>query len=71
MDKFSKNLKEIRTQKGLSQKQMAELLGVSHRTYQNYELLDSNNREPDLEMLCKISKTLDISIDYLLDLAQY
>ena len=71
MENFSKNLKEIRTQKGLSQKAMAELLGVSFRTYQNWELLDSNHREPDLAMLCKISKALDVSFDYLLDLAQY
>ena len=71
MENFSKNLKEIRTAKGISQKEMADLLGVSHRTYQNWELLDSNHREPDLSMLCKISKALDVSIDYLLDLSQY
>ncbi|MBE7074994.1 MAG: helix-turn-helix transcriptional regulator [Clostridiales bacterium] len=71
MENFSKNLKEVRMQKGLSQKQMAELLGVSYRTYQNYELLDSNNREPDLEMLCKISGVLNVSVDYLLDIAEY
>lgn len=71
MENFSKNLKEIRLTKGLSQKAMADLLGVSFRTYQNWELLDSNHREPDLAMLCKISKTLDVSVDYLLDLAQY
>lgn len=71
MENFSKNLKEIRTAKGISQKEMAELLGVSFRTYQNWELLDSNHREPDLNMLCKISKALDVSVDYLLDLSQY
>ena len=71
MENFSKNLKEIRLTKGLSQKELADLLGVSFRTYQNWELLDSNHREPDLAMLCKISKALDVSIDYLLDLAQY
>ena len=71
MENFSKNLKEIRMSKNLSQKELADLLGVSFRTYQNWELLDSNHREPDLAMLCKISKTLDVSIDYLLDLSQY
>lgn len=70
-DKFAKNLKEIRISKGLSQKETADLLGVSFRTYQNWELLDNNHREPDLGMLCKISKTLDVSIDYLLDLSQF
>ncbi len=48
MIKFSKNLKFERTQLGLNQKEMAEKLNISYRTYQNYELITTNNREPDL-----------------------
>jgi len=62
MENFSKNLKEVRMQKGLSQKQMAELLGVSYRTYQNYELM---TREPKLEILIRIADLYNVSLDYL------
>ena len=48
-------------------KRYGKKLGISFRTYQNYELLTSNNREPDLKTLCKISKILHISVDELLD----
>lgn len=67
MIEFLKNLKSIRQACKISQKDMAKKLGISFRTYQNYELLTSNNREPDLETLCKISKILSVSIDELLD----
>ncbi len=67
MLEFSKNLKATRVACGISQKEMAKMLGISYRTYQNYELTTSNNREPDLETLCKISKILHVSIDELLD----
>ncbi|GHV45053.1 hypothetical protein FACS189492_2190 [Clostridia bacterium] len=35
---FSEKVKELRKQKGLSQQKLAEMLGVSLRTVQNYEL---------------------------------
>ncbi|MBQ3494061.1 MAG: helix-turn-helix transcriptional regulator [Clostridia bacterium] len=68
MIEFAKNLKRERMLSGLTQKQMAEKLGISYRTYQNYELTTQNNREPDLETLCKIAKILDVNVDYLLGL---
>ena len=71
MIEFSKNLKESRKTASLTQAQMAEKLGISFRTYQNYELLTENNREPDLATLCKIAKILDVSVDYLLGIKIY
>ena len=68
MIEFAKNLKREWMLSGLTQKQMAEKLGISYRTYQNYELTTQNNREPDLETLCKIAKILDVNVDYLLGL---
>ena len=66
MIEFSKNLKNERLACGYTQKEMAKKLGISFRTYQNYELTTQNNREPELETLCKISKILSVSTDYLL-----
>ncbi len=71
MKEFSRNLKNERLLNGLTQKEMAIKLGISHRTYQNYELTTSNNREPDLKTLCKISKILSVSIDTLLGIEKY
>jgi len=64
---FSIRLKEEREACEYTQKQMAELLNIPLRTYQNYEALAAiNQREPDLEMLVRISNILDVSTDYLL-----
>lgn len=66
MIKFAINLKQERVSSKITQKEMAQKLGISYRTYQNYELTSENNREPDFETLCKISKILNVSTDYLL-----
>lgn len=71
MIEFSKNLKNERILNGLTQKEMANKLGISYRTYQNYELTSENNREPDLKTLCKISEILSVSVDYLLGIDKY
>jgi len=66
MEIFSIRLKEERLNGSLTQKTLAELLNVPLRAYQNYEAKGKNHREPDYEMLVKISNTLGVSIDYLL-----
>jgi len=66
MDSFLIRLKEERGVKGLSQKQMAGLLNIPLRAYQNYEALGVNQTEPDLHMLVKIADVLDVSLDDLL-----
>lgn len=60
---FFDNLKKCRQQKNLSQKEIAELIGVAPSTYSLYE---SGKREPDVEKLKLISKVLCVSADYLL-----
>ena len=60
---FSQRLHTIRNQKGRTQQEMADLLGISHRAYQYYE---SGNREPNLTYLVQIADILDVSLDYLL-----
>ena len=56
-------LKELRKQKGLSQVEAAESLGITQSTYSKYE---SGQRQPDNEMLKKLSELFNISIDDLL-----
>lgn len=56
-------LKELRKQKGLSQEQVAKELGITLRTYQNYEY---EQREPNIEMIFKLSDFYQVTTDYLL-----
>ncbi|PRX29373.1 DNA-binding XRE family transcriptional regulator [Orenia metallireducens] len=60
---FSKRLKELRTQKGIYQKELAEVLGVSRPTITQYE---QGKRNPDTDMLNNIADYFEVSVDYLL-----
>ena len=64
-DNFSDNLKEARLKSGLSQKDVAENIGVAKSTYSLYE---SGNREPNVNTIKKISDCLNVSADTLLGL---
>lgn len=63
MEKFAERLKEIRTEKNLSQQQLAELLSVNQRSISNWE---KAVREPNYTILVKLAETFDVSTDYLL-----
>lgn len=56
------NLKKIRLEKGLSQKEVAEALQLTQSSYSKYE---RGERKPDPETLMKISKFFNIAIDYI------
>ena len=62
---IDKRLKELRLEKNLTQKKVAEQLEISTTCYSGYE---QGYREPDLKTLIKICKLFDISADYLLGL---
>lgn len=62
---FFENLKRIRIEKGYSQKEFAEKLGVAKSTYCMYE---SGNREPNVQTIKKISELLNVPTDELLGL---
>ena len=62
---FKERLKELRTGKGLSQAQLAEILHVSQRSISSWE---TGFRQPDYETLEAISKYFDVTTDYLLGL---
>ena len=60
---FTNRLKECRKQKGSTQKEVAEYLGILERSYQNYEYGKS---EPPYENLRKLADYFAVSTDYLL-----
>lgn len=64
-DNFNENLKIARERKGLSQKDIAEGIGVAKSTYSLYE---SGNREPNVQTIKKIADMLNVSADELLGL---
>ena len=56
-------LKELRKNKGISQEDAANALGISVRAYQNYEY---EQREPNIEMIVKLANFYGVTTDYLL-----
>ena len=56
------NLKEVRDKIGLTQKETADKLGISLRTYQRYEL---DGDGIDYKKLLEISKKLGVSMEQL------
>ncbi|WP_293977382.1 helix-turn-helix domain-containing protein [uncultured Clostridium sp.] len=63
--KVGNNIKRIRKQKNISQKDMAKKLNMPSSTYSNYE---NNNREPNAATLRKIADILNVDISDLLNL---
>lgn len=55
-------IKQVREEKGVSQRQLAEIVGVSAVTVLNWE---NGIYDPSAKDLIKLSKALDVSIDYL------
>lgn len=60
---FSDRLKELRAEKGIRQKDVAEYLGLSTRAYCFYEL---GQREPNIETLKKLCELYSVPADYLI-----
>ncbi len=59
---FNENLKNLRLHSALMQKEIAQILNVSVRTFQGWE---SGRTEPNIEKLIQIAKLFDVSIDDL------
>jgi transcriptional regulator with XRE-family HTH domain len=58
-------LKELREEKGLTQKEVATQLGLHSVTYLHYV---KDQREPPLTVLMQMALFFDVSADYLLGL---
>ena len=55
-------LKELRKQKGTSQQQLAEFLGISQQSVNKYE---NHGIEPDIWTLITLADYFETSVDYL------
>lgn len=60
---ISNRLKELRQEKDLLQKDVANYLNISTSAYGFYE---QGKRTPDSEMMKKLSEFFNVSLDYLL-----
>lgn len=62
MATFTERLKKLRQKNNLTQKELANILGVSQGSYANWE---NGKREPNLNRLRDIAIYFNTSIDYL------
>lgn len=60
---IGKFLQEVRKEKGLTQKDLAEKIGVSDKTISKWE---NGNSTPDTSMLLSISEALDVTVNEIL-----
>jgi len=63
---FASRLKQVRESNKITQKAVAEFLGIKETSYQHYEY---GKREPNYETLAKLSLYFQVSTDYLLGLS--
>ena len=63
MSKFAENLKKCRTAKGISQEEMAKLIGVHSTHLSRYE---RGLSAPSIDVAQKIAEVLEVAIDALI-----
>ena len=55
-------LKELRAEKGATQKEVADFICCSSLVYSRYE---REVREPDIDALCKLADYFNVTVDYI------
>ena len=63
MEKFAVRIKSLRTGRRIYQREVAEYLGVTTRTYQAYELGET---EPSIARLIALADFFQVPLDYLM-----
>lgn len=58
-----KNIKKLRIDKGLSQQQLADIIGVSQQSINKYE---NHGVEPSIETLSLLADCFDTSVDFII-----
>ena len=66
MEYFSERLKKLREEKGISQTELGEALGISRSSISFYE---KSERVPDIELLSDMARYFEVPVDYLLGLS--
>ena len=59
---FSKRLRDLRMERGITQQELADLLRVGRSTVAGYEV---KGKQPDNSRLCQIADLFGVSVDYL------
>lgn len=57
-------LRKLREEAKVTQKQLADAIGISQQSINKYE---NHNIEPDIETLIRIADFFDTSVDYLIE----
>ena len=68
MVNMGEKLKSLRLEKKLTQKQIADRIGLAISAVSSYE---SGTRYPSFEVLIKLSRIFHVSTDYLLGITEY
>ena len=55
-------LRDLREDADLTQEQLVKILGMHKTTYTNYE---QGKREPPFELIIRLAKLYNVSIDYI------
>ena len=64
--KFAETLRELRVERGLSQRELAKKTFVTQSTVARWE---NGNRLPDVAMISRLARALDVSVNTLLNAA--
>lgn len=67
LELFGVRVLELRKKRGLSQKELGEAVGLSHKAISTIE---SGSRGTSLEKLVALARFFDVSTDYLLGLTE-
>ncbi len=65
MENLGETIKELRIEKGLTQPELAKLVGVSKGMISIWE---NNVNEPKASFIKRLAVALEVSADYLLDI---
>lgn len=65
--KYNEILQELRKDRNLTQKELADFFSTTQRTISNWE---SGRNEPPYEILIKYAKFFNVSTDYILGLTK-
>ena len=65
---YGERLHELRSEKGLTQKQLAEKLNISQKSLSKYE---RESLDLSTELIVRICRYFQVSADYLLGLDDY
>ncbi len=61
---IGQNIKTLRKEKGLQQKEVAVELGLDQS---NYNKIENNKREVSIDVLTKLSKIFGVSVDHIIN----